>query len=86
MIGDSLYLLHALRIGRGELLVNVTQARKQLFGETGQLGKRKLTQSYEILYLHPYTVANECILRKITGQGVCFSTVSAVNRRNGCQY
>jgi hypothetical protein len=62
VVGYSLDILYALRIGWRKLTVNISQVIKQAMVEIHELGKRKFTEGDEILYLYTYTVSDKCIL------------------------
>ena len=83
VVGDGLDVLHALGLLGGELLVDGAQGREEFTGEAGQLRQGQLAEGDEILYFHADAIAYERILRKEVREGLGFSTVAAVNRRNG---
>ena len=65
VVSDTFNLLYSLGSCHIEFLVNGAQLGEQSVRERSQLRERQLTERNKVLNLHPDTVANECIFRKI---------------------
>ena len=85
VVGDLLDVFHALGTNLVKVAIDGAKLGEQGMVEIGKLRQRQLTQGDEILYFHTHTVAYECILRKIVGQRLGLSSVTAIDGRYGCQ-
>ena len=85
VVGDFLYIFHALRTLLVEETVDVTQTAEDGMVKTGQLRQGYLAKRNEILYLHTHPIADERIFGEIGCQRFRFATIAPVNGRNGCQ-
>ena len=85
VIGHSLNILDALRIGWRKLAVDVTHGFKTVMVEILKLGKGQFAKSNKVFYLNAYTVSHQCIFRKILTQRLCLPAIATINRRDGRQ-
>ena len=59
VVGHGLDVFHALRVGLGEVAVDVAQLAELGAVNPLELGQRNFAQGDEILHLHIHAVANE---------------------------
>lgn len=85
VIGDLLDVLDPLCAFLIEVAIDIPQAFEKVVIEVLQLRQRQLTQSDEILHLHTYAVADECIFREVVGQRLCLASIATIDRRDGRQ-
>src|SRR5690606_21579571 len=65
MIGNLFGFFNCYSVLNSEILIKLSQFRKQGIVKILQLGKVQLYQGDKIFYLHFYSVANKCRFRKI---------------------
>ena len=80
VVGHLLNILHPLGILLRELTIDIAQTVKQTLVERLELRQGEFTKRYEILYLYPDTIADECKFGKIIGQLLSLASVSAIDR------
>ena len=86
VVGGLLNLLHAGSILLSKVAIDVAQGFEQTLVEACQLWQRQFAERNKVFDFHPDTIADKCILRKVSCQLVSFAPVTAINRRDGCQY
>ena len=59
VVCDALYLLDAVAIGLGEVLIQSSERSKMLVGESGQLRQRQLAKADEVFYLYANSVLHQ---------------------------
>ena len=85
MVRHALYFLHPSGIRFREIPVDVTQTGKQIMIEISQLRQRQFAQSNKVFNLYTHTIANKRVFRKVGSQSLCFTSITAVYRRNSRQ-
>ena len=80
VIGHFFDFLHLGGILFCHIPVDAPQRVKMVLVKICKLRKGNLAQGYEILYLNPDSVANQCVFAEILSKGFSLTGVSSVNR------
>lgn len=67
VVGNLLDILHALGILLREVAIDITQTSEQALVKRLELRQGEFTKGYEIFYLYPNAITDECIFGKIIG-------------------
>ena len=85
VVSHFLDVLHALGFFFAKVAIDVAQTLEELMVERSKLRQWQLAERDEVFDFHTYAVAYQCILREVVGKAFCLATITAVNRRDGCQ-
>ena len=83
VVGHRFDVFDALRLGAVEVGVYLAQALEAAVVDALELGQRQLAERYEVFYLDPHAVADQCVFRKVVSKFVDLGAIAAVDGRDG---
>ena len=86
VVGHRLDLLHTRGVGRREVAVEAPQGLALRRAHARELRQRDFAQGDEIFHFDPDAVADQGLFRKIIGEFLRFTTVTAVYGRDGGEF